>query len=94
MSDTNDTTMIMRVVSLSTRKPISMLMPSVTIQVYTAPLKGSAPSRTMCLNTTSDSRKDIATPIMVTQWAPERPITLPNSPATMAPNRGARTMVR
>ena len=46
------------------------------------------------LNTTSDNTVEMATPMMVTQWAPARPICLPNRPAIAEPISGARIMAR
>jgi len=37
---------------------------------------------------------ETATPAMVTMWAPVRPTSLPNRPATIAPNNGASGTTR
>jgi hypothetical protein len=48
----------------------------------------------MCLNAINDRTVAMATPMMVTQWAPALPMIFPKSPATMAPMSGARTVQR
>ena len=46
-----------------------------------------------CLNTTRLKRNDNATPAIVTQCAPARPILRPDKPAIKAPAKGANTMI-
>ena len=41
-----------------------------------------------------EQKNDSATPRLVIQWAPARPMVLPKKPATMAPNSGASGMIR
>src|SRR6266516_7130582 len=77
----------MRADRRSIRKPISNRVPSDTSQVYTGPLN-TAPSSTST-KIRQEAAKEIATPMIVTQCAPERPILLPPRPATIAPASGA-----
>src|SRR5688572_1267434 len=70
------------------RNPISMRMPSLTAQVYTASLNTGAPSKATCFSTSSDSRQEMATPAMVTPAAAARGIHRPPSPATRAASNG------
>src|SRR5580692_9265903 len=55
-------------------------------------LKMAAPPHTRSFQTMIDRPQEIATPMIVTVWAPARPITLPNRPARMAPSKGSRGM--
>src|SRR5690606_21038895 len=52
-------------------------------------LNGGAPCPTSCHSTQHDSAQLSATDRIVTQWAPARPTTLRNRPATIAPASGA-----
>src|SRR5688572_22466785 len=93
-NDTKVTTTIMSAVSLSTRKPTSMRIPSLTSQVYTESLNVGAPSQYSCFSTLQDKRKVMPTAVHVTQWAPARPITRPKMPAMTAAVSGNRTIAR
>src|SRR6188768_54848 len=94
ISDTNVTTTIITAVSLSIRKPTCAETWPTSNQVYTSWLYGAAPSSTSIFNTQNDSAHEVATPRIVTQCAPARPMRRPNRPATIAPSNGASAMVR
>src|ERR1700754_3482307 len=56
-------------------------------------LNAGTPSNSNCLSTHTERPNESATPAMVTQCAPTRPIARPASPARMDASSGARTMV-
>jgi hypothetical protein len=74
-------------VSESIRKPTSSFKSPMTDHVYSVPLKVLPASTSR--STQNEAHIDTATPRMVTQWAPARPIRRPKKPATTAPNSGA-----
>src|SRR5580700_5504419 len=55
-------------------------------------LKIAAPPHTRSFQTMIERTQETATAMIVTVWAPARPITLPKSPARMAPSNGSRGM--